>query len=385
MDKGSKHAQLSWGVFPEQYGLSRNMREGLSTSVGASVLLLFMIGLLVVSLAEGSPEESGEKTAIIKTHSLPDVASVSDIAEVIRAANPGDVIDLPAQAFGHLNLTGVHFTEPVIIDGKAGASFSKITLREVRNLYLRNIIVKAGTTSNHLGEFAVTVMRSRGVQISDSDISWSADKDWTNDGTGMTARLSTDVVIEDTIFHHSFTGLVIRDAGDIKIRKNTFRDLRRDGINVSGTVDIDIDQNVCTDFHPERPKDHPDCIQLWNDTAIRSNENIRITANNIIRGDGGVSQGIFLAGQKPGLPHRNVLIDGNLIHQGMGQGIFLRKVEGAVVRNNIVQAAPPVEHTPVITLRAPLKDIRVEANRAARIDVAPEVLRSEVLLLNNGP
>ncbi|MCI5047350.1 MAG: right-handed parallel beta-helix repeat-containing protein [Aquisalinus sp.] len=361
------------------------MREVLPTSLFAGMLLLFMVGLLFVSRAEETADSIAQTTMVTQSHSIPEITSRSDLAEMIRVAKAGDTIELPAREFGYLKLTGIHFAEPVMIKGVEGASFSKITLRDVRNLHLQNITVRAGTTSDHLSDFAVTIMRSHGIKISDSNISWSDDGDWGNDGTGMTARLSTYVVIEGTVFHNSFTGLVIRDAGNVSVRKNIFRDLRRDGINVSGTVGIDIDQNVCTDFHPERPRDHPDCIQFWNDTANQSNENVRITANKIIRGEGGVSQGIFLAGQKPGLPHRNVLIEDNLIQQGMGQGIFLRKVENAVVRNNIVRAAPPVEHTPVITLRAPLKDVRVEGNKAARIDVAPEIPASEVLLFNNGP
>ncbi|WP_306252667.1 right-handed parallel beta-helix repeat-containing protein [Parvularcula sp. IMCC14364] len=359
------------------------MRDTFISISAVGFVLVVMVGLIFTGLMTGAPAKTSQASAPGIVGADAEVRHPGSVVQLIEKANAGSVVKLPQGQHGSLKLNGLHFDEPVIVDGSSGSVFSRIILRDVRNLHFRNVTIEAGTTTDHIGDFAVTMMRSHGVRVESSHVSWSDDRNWANDGSGMTARLSSDVLIADTVFHNNFTGLVIRDADNITIQGNIFRDLRRDGINVSGTVNIVIDQNMCTDFHPVRPQDHPDCIQFWNDTAVRSNENIRITGNRILRGEGGVSQGIFLAGQKPGLPHRNILIENNHIHQAMGQGIFIRKADNAIIRGNIVRAAPPVEHTPVITVRSPVSDILIEGNRAARIDVASDVLEGAVTLRDN--
>ena len=303
--------------------------------------------------------------------------------KTLQRAAGGETIRLAPGYYPPLVLHKKRFSEPVIVDGQGLAIIKRIELDRVQNITFRNIIVEGGPVELQDRDYAVNVMNSAGVSFVGSRIGWSRDGNPLNDAMGVNIRLSENVTLSENIIHDSFIGLVIRDADSVTVKGNIFRDIRRDGINLSGSVDVTLDQNTCTEFHPTRPLDHPDCIQLWNDTADRSNQNIRITGNRVLRGEGGVSQGIFLSGQKPGLPHRDVLIEGNIIHQGMGQGIFIHKTENAIIRNNTTLAAEPVEFLPGLTIRPPVRAVLAEENTVSRLEIRPELLSSGMVMARN--
>jgi hypothetical protein len=307
-----------------------------------------------------------------------------DLAVLLQQAKGGQVYRLQPGNYGRLALKNLRFETPVIIDGGDKAYFERIELARVHNLTFRNIVVEAGTTEKPRWEIAVNIWRSSNIKVLSSDIHWSADNIWTNDGIALTARLSDTVTFKENRIHDSIIGIVARDADNILIEENEFTDIRVDGVNVSGTQKLVFENNLCTNFHPIRPKDHPDCIQLWNDTAKRSNVDIFIRSNKILRGEGGVSQGIFIAGKQEGLLHTNLVIENNTIHQGMGMGIFLRKVDGAVVRHNQLSAAEPVEFPPAIAVREPVTGVRLENNVAHHFEVADPMTESgRVVMTDN--
>lgn len=310
-------------------------------------------------------------------------ATAQDLPQILAQAQGGDVINLAPGYYPALSIHDMRFAASVVLDGQGLVIFEKLFLAKTQNITLRNISIEAGETSQQDRHYALTIVGSQNISLEGSRIGWSADGNLYNDGMAVLVRESFNVSIERNIIHNAFIGLTVRDSDQVRVRDNVFRDIRRDGINVSGSVDVGIVANTCRDFHPVRPVDHPDCIQFWNDTAQRSNENIRIINNKILRGAGGVSQGIFLSGQKLDLPHKNVLIEGNIIRQGMGHGIFVHKAENVMVRANKILPAPPLEFVPALSVRAPVAGVLVQGNLLSRLDVAPALVRSGAVVLSD--
>ncbi len=348
----------------------------------AATLLVVLLGLIITARQTDTTPSGPHPTLRQQPQTTTSVVEPR-LETRIRQSNPGDTINLAAGRYGDLRLNDIFLDAPVTVDGNGEAIFRKISLKKVSNLHFRNIVIEAGKTDQPGFHFAFNIMNSRNISIEGSDIGWSADGNWANDGMGMTARLSDSISIRNNVLHDAFIGLVVRDAENILVAGNTFRDIKRDGINVSGTVNIDISENICTDFHPTRPVDHPDCIQFWNDTAERSNENIRIVGNQVLRGSGGVSQGIFMRGLKDGLHHKNVLIENNIIHQGMGQGIYVQKADDVIIRGNRLTPAPPVEFTPMLSIRSPVSNVLIENNDLMQIDISRDLPDGAVILRNN--
>ena len=308
---------------------------------------------------------------------------VQDLAILMQRAKGGDAFSLLPGHYDTLELKNLNFSRPVVIDGHDKAVFDRINLRRVHNVTFRNIIIKAGIAEKPKWEIAFNMWRSSNIRITSSDISWSDDGVWTNDGVAVTARLSDNIFIQNTHIHDAVIGIVSRDSSNMHVLDNRLQNLRMDGMEVSGTFNLVFENNLCTEFHPVRPVDHPDCIQLWNDTAKRSNENITIRGNRVLRGAGGVSQGIFISGLKEGLLNKNLLIENNIIHQGMGMGIYLQRVDGAVVRNNKLSAAEPVEDPPAIVVRYPVQNIEITGNTADHIAIPKELTGTDAVRLEN--
>ena len=293
-----------------------------------------LLTLILLVMGAVSAYGFGHRKAVLAAQQLAPV----DLAELIKTATAADVIPIPAGSYGKLTLRDLSFEQPVILSFGEGAIVETISLYNVSGLTFRNLNIRAGKIEDETKidwVFAVTLLRSHHIRFSGGRILWSADGDGTNDGKGFNIRESADVEVTGVTFNDNYRGIMVRDSDRVTLTHNKFIGVRSDGINVSGSVDVTIRDNLCRDFFPDHEAgDHPDCIQFWNDTASRSNQRVLIADNQIIRGRGGVSQGIFVSGLKQGLPNKEFIIRDNVIEQGMGHGIMIHRSDGVEVHGN---------------------------------------------------
>ena len=124
---------------------------------------------------------------------------------------------------------------------------------------------------------------------------------------------------------------------DLMIERNTFHDLRSDGVaGGDGCARITIRGNTFTDFHPQ-PGDHPDAIQIWTAKAVAPTTDITIEDNVILRGQGGAVQGVFLGDESAGkYPYQRVRIIGNLLAGTGTNGIAVGGGDDILIADNTV-------------------------------------------------
>jgi hypothetical protein len=154
-------------------------------------------------------------------------------------------------------------------------------------------------------------------------------------GAGVLFRDSTDVECSGFDFSDIGTAVRINDARKVRIIGNKFRRVSGDGIQSSGSSEILIHRNDLADFITAEG-DHPDAIQFFTHGEPDPQTDITITDNLIVRGVGGVVQGIFL-GNENGVPFQRVVITGNSLSGCMWNGIALGICESAYAAGNFVQ------------------------------------------------
>jgi hypothetical protein len=125
----------------------------------------------------------------------------------------------------------------------------------------------------------------------------------------------------------------VLDSQDVAVADNRFHDIRTDGVRGGGSSNVQIKDNFFTDFYPAKG-DHPDAIQLW-ETALNPNaHDIVISGNVIVRGDGGLMQGVFLRG--PDGTFDRVMVNDNTVVGGMTNGIYVDGAANVEVSHNVV-------------------------------------------------
>ena len=182
---------------------------------------------------------------------------------------------------------------------------------------------------------------------------------------GMEIRSSAHVSVENVEFTALARGLAITESADVAVSKSEFHEIRSDGVDIVGSRNVVMDENYFHDFHPWRgvrsgQGDHPDFIQLipWGDGV--GIDNLTISDNVMLQGDGGWAQTIFGWAANRGDVFSNIEISGNFIQNSHIHGIALGDVVNASIHDNIL--IPSGSHDPENT-----------TNGRPGIDVAPPV------------
>ncbi len=338
------------------------------------IIALVYGGAALVAYKQGVHASLQAMGAVESVSTSYKVVSPENVDVMMAGAKAGDQFRFSQGNYGHLALNDRSFTPAITFHFAEGAFVEKLTLTKVQGLKVENLSVEAGKAEKIDWVFAVSVLNSQEIIFSGGRILWSADQDNTNDGKGMTIRQSRAVKVQNMTFNDNYRGVVVRDSDDITLRANMFDGVRSDGINVSGGQNIKIINNECRDFYPlPKAGDHPDCIQFWNDTANRSNQHVEIIGNNILKGQGGVTQGIFISGQKEGFPNKDFTIKNNMIEQGMGHAIMIHRSENMHLEGNTITPSAEILHMPGVTIRPPVADITLKENKSPLLDAAPGV------------
>ena len=263
------------------------------------------------------------------------VSTSAALVSALKIAQAGDTIQLAAGTYAPVSLENFHFATDVIItsqDPGRAAVMNNLQLRNVSGLTFQDLgfTVTGVTTTN-----AVTVEKSQDVHFDEVDVHGSLDNDASNDGGGILLRESSNVSVTNGDFHQLKFGVGHADSTLVNISGNDFHDLRMDGVRGGGSSYVVVSGNRFSDFHPDG-KDHPDAIQFWTRGTSASAHDILIENNVFQRGDGAITQGIFVHDEAL-LPFAHVTIRGNLISGGMYNGIVVFGGKDVTVENNVVQ------------------------------------------------
>jgi Ca2+-binding RTX toxin-like protein len=272
------------------------------------------------------------------------IINVSDAAGLLRAvqaAKNGDVIKLDPGTYAAIHLRGLNFTD-VTIESKSATNPAVLTgliVRDSTGLNFKNLeMVVSPTQAVH----AFQVLSSKDIHFEGLKVHGTLNGSPADDKQGLMIRKSHDVSIRGSEFQQLKHAVELLDNTKIVIVGNSFHDIRTDAIRGGGTSDVTITKNFFTDFYPE-PGDHGDAVQFWTTNTTASAKNFVISENVIMRGKGGIVQGIFFRDQVGNLPYENVSITGNLVVGAMYNGISVGSTSNLKISGNVVAAMPDMK------------------------------------------
>ncbi|MGD9669742.1 MAG: right-handed parallel beta-helix repeat-containing protein [Hyphomicrobiaceae bacterium] len=306
------------------------------------------------------------------------VSNASELLAALANASPGDTIELTPGDYGNVILDGYNFTGTVTITSQlpnSAATFDTLFVKNSSYLKFDNVVVHHALADGEPDwSSAFRIDKSDHITVANSEISGSADENHTNDGQGLLVLDSSNVKVDGNAFHDLKTGVSVGRSTYIDVTNNSFTDIRSDGADFANVRHVLVDGNTFTNFHPAFDLgDHPDMIQIWNDGSFGDTYDIAISNNELIQGDGGNVQGIFVQGalaQPDGSvpsPLHDLIISGNAIDIGAAQGIWLSDVDAALVSDNTVTQASGGISTPSIRTDH-TSNTTVEYNNAPQID-----------------
>ncbi len=312
-----------------------------------------LCALLIAGVAEA---------ADIKAH------DATSLAAALQNASRGDRILLAPGAYGDLTIGPRRGRGALtIMAATPGVPpvFRSVFLRDTEEVTLDTLTVIFGATAEPLTARAVEVRRSSGVRLVRLTVVSAENGVAGDDAYGVIIRDSERVSVANSHIHDVFRGVAVFDSGHVAVSGNRVLRAGSDGVVARGAVSLTIENNSFTDFDPVDPaRWHPDAIQLWSRGGMRANERIVIRGNVIRRGRGGPAQGIFV--KTPEIATRDILVEGNVIEQSMGQGIFVQNGVDVTIRGNVLSAVEPLIDPLAIEVRAPFVDAVVEDNEAPK-------------------
>ncbi len=312
------------------------------------------------------------------------VADLRELEVALRDARAGDKIALAPGDYGALVITNRSFDTPVAIvasNESRPPRFSSIRLTDVAGLTLQGLRVAYGPTDAPLSTYAVEVMRGRNIRLESLFVVSADDGVRGNDAYGVFIRDSNRVGVEKSRFTALFRGVAAFDSDDVLISRNYFSRMGSDGIVLRGARRTEIADNLIVDFETIDPvKHHPDAIQIWDRGAKRSSRSVVIRNNVILRGKGDATQGIFI--KTPDSPTEALIVENNVIHQSMAQGIYLNGIRNAIVRNNTVAAFDWGKDRPGIEIVNQGADVKLADNIARTFRTPSNFPREGVKLID---
>lgn len=238
------------------------------------------------------------------------VASSDELTNVLKKLQGGETIHLAAGVYEQFSVSRLRFNEPVNIIGEGATIEGKTTVFGCKNL-------------------TITGLRFKGDPDRDSDC--------------LLIRESEAISVHACQFEGAVCGIGHLNNKKLRFERNSFVNLRSDGIRGGGSSNVEITNNHFLSFHPRMRADgrgdHPDAIQFWTSNTKASTEDILIQGNVIERGQGSTVQGIFVGDESRGkLPYVRVRILDNVVVGGAWNGIAISSGVDIEIARNICLA-----------------------------------------------
>jgi hypothetical protein len=322
--------------------------------------------------SSGSSGASSNATTTAPTATIP-VATPTELQTALINAKGGELILCATGNYGALTLSGTaySYTTPVTI--KSANTSSSATYATFSSLYFKsgasNLVVDSVAvnytllpTDTSIDIPAVYIFKAGKISLRNSVLTGSLVKAGdavtlvvapatapagfvgTGAGRGISVATSQDILVENNLLSQFRNGMVFNESDRVTVRGNEAHSMRTDMLDMSGVVDMLIENN---NFHDHLAAaasgDHRDMIQMTSVVATRASTNVTLRGNILNNGAGDQSQGIFLRnevvdlGTKPAAwNYQNILIENNLVHNHDGHGITVGPTTGLTIQNNTV-------------------------------------------------
>jgi parallel beta-helix repeat protein len=258
------------------------------------------------------------------------VTTSDGLYAALKAAHPGDTIQLAAGNYTAIDLSNFNFNGTVTIqsaDPAHEAVFTGLSMSNSSGLAFKNMQVSM--TGDGYGVYVGG--GSSNIAFSAVDVHGVTAVPGAAVGLGYFIRDSSGVSITNSQLSDLGSGIGHYNDNGLTISNNTLTNLEADGIFGGGSSHVVVTGNQLSDFHPA-VGDHPDAIQFWGSSAgLPTPSDITIADNVITRGAGDVMQGIFIENSQ------NLTITGNAMAGTMYNGISLSNSTNTLIQNNFVQ------------------------------------------------
>ena len=268
------------------------------------------------------------------------VSSTEQLSLALKSAKAGDTILLDSGTYSNVSINGLKFSTDINIQSKdpgRPAVITDLMLKDSQGINFANLEFSNAGSTKMGGSFQV--QGSSDIEFKNLYVHGSLDNNPANDVDGFRILNSPNVTIKDSEFAELRIAIGHRDSDGLTISGNEIHDIRMDGVRGSGSSNVVITKNYFTDFYRVEG-DHADAIQFYTGNTTKSAENITITENVIVRGDGIAMQGIFLRDENGGLAYNNVKISDNVVIGTMPNGIAVIGGKNVQISNNTLGSDP---------------------------------------------
>lgn len=305
-------------------------------------------------------------------------STTQELLTALSQATGGETIQLAPGSYGAVTFNRFNFDVPVTIQG---GNFAQMSVLVSSGLKFEgtavNFVPNATSTSNSQ---AIRVWNSEnihfnaitlvgGVAVNGVDPSATAGDGTGNVlgypvGKGINIATSKNVSITNSDISVFEKGVTFAGGQDYLVDGNTIHDLRTTPISGSVDANLTISNNHTWNSTPWRfgEQDHGDRIHIWtNNVPITG----LVIANNYLdQGTGEPMLGIYLDDNNKGLGFPNVVITGNTLIDGQGQGVLLENVSGTVSNNTLIWSGYGVAYsnTPRFAINDGSKNINFTDN-----------------------
>jgi parallel beta-helix repeat protein len=268
------------------------------------------------------------------------VSSASALTAALKLAQSGDTVELQAGTYSGVALSNLTFAGGVTItsaDPNHEAVVTDLALTNVNGLTFSHLeLAEAGPGYN--------ISRSQNISFDHDYVHGSLDGNAQDDPNGLSFLDTSHVSITNSEFTQLKTAIgiganTLKQITDITVSGNDIHGLEKAGVIIAGASNVSISKNFISDIRP-LAADHPDAIQFFTTGTTVAAQNIDISDNVIMRGDGDATQGIFLRDQVGTLPYHNVTIENNLVVGTGYAGIYAEGVNGVQISGNELVSDP---------------------------------------------
>jgi len=240
--------------------------------------------------------------------------------------------------YEHVTFKSANSDNPAIVE--------TIELTQAENIQIEDVIVDSTeNTTRAEWKTDLTVKGSDNITIINSTFRSDAGE-FLTDGDDAAETLggfknSSDIVFSNNVVSNYHNGLYMLESNNIVISNNDISQMEADGLRFGGVQNVEISNNYIHDFiGADQKVAHTDLIQFWGSGANSLTQNVVITDNILIGGEGAASQSIFIRNEQwnaegdIGGHFKNFTITENLIYNGNMNGIVVDNVDGILVADN---------------------------------------------------
>jgi Right handed beta helix region/PKD domain len=327
------------------------------------------------------------------------VSSASQLYAALANAKGGETIKLAAGNYGDFNLSAksgfnLSFASNVTITSADPANAAVLTgfdLRGVQNLTLDRLVFDyTFAAGDKIYDRPFSVAGGANINITnsvfDGDVATgltTADNGF-GYAIGLSVRDAANVSIAGNEFRDFHRGMTISDSTGIAVTGNDVHSMRMDGMNFSQVQGVLIEGNTLHDFRGSpTSNDHSDMIQFWTSGTTKPSSDIVIRSNILDIGNGSATQSIFMRNERVDtgaagseMNYKNVLIENNVITNGHAHGITVGETTGLTIRQNsvlhadgkAVDGADASVEIPKISIAASSTGVTVTGNITAALN-----------------